>query len=476
MTSTEFSWDKSANNRAASHLEAQARVKLSDDVLISNIRWFIAFRWVLIGALIVFEILVLLSSSDTFVKLGVSDQHNWPVVVIGILIFANILYIIALDYLPPSRYNSPTINLWAQIIVDLVCLSVVVHYIGSTSTPVSFFYVLHIALACIFFSARESFYVTVLVCVMDTVVILIDNFLFAQAPLSSLINKHFSIESSPQDNALLWMIFLDVLFLVVWYVVSRLSLIVRTHEHHLADAYKQIKRAQVEKDQYALLITHQLKSPLDAIRSKINLIREGYLGETSTEVTHALEQMDIRAKNMSGLILELLRLERIKTSCHDTAQFQSTNIHAILKKCIDKLGPVVNSKEMKLNVSVNDFYYQCIPEQLEILFENIISNSITYSHHGTSIEIASHQIGIDQATVTVTDHGIGIESKDLPNIFNEYFYSPRAAMHNKSTSGIGLSIVKIAAENNKLKINVDSEPGVGTTFTVIFNNVTSSAA
>lgn len=48
-------------------------------------------------------------------------------------------------------------------------------------------------------------------------------------------------------------------------------------------------------------------------------------------------------------------------------------------------------------------------------------------------------------------------------------------MHNKSTSGIGLSIVKIAAENNKLKIKVDSEPGVGTTFTIIFNNVTSSA-
>jgi len=473
MAITEFFWNKSAKQSALLS-EAQDRVKLSDDVLVSNIRWFIAFRWFLIGALIVFEILVLLASSDTFIRFGVSEQHNWPVTIIGILILANIFYIIALDYAPPSRYNSPTINLWAQIIVDLICLSVVVHYIGSTSTPISFFYVLHIALACIFFSARESFYVTVLVCAMDTVVILIDNFIFAQVPLSTLINRHFSVENSPQDNALLWMTFLDVLFLVVWYVVSRLSLIVRTHEHHLADAYKQIKQAQVEKDQYALLITHQLKSPLDAIRSKINLIKEGYLGETSSEVTHALEQMDTRAKNMSGLILDLLRLERLKTSCHDTAQFQSINIHSILKKCIDKLGPVVNSKEMKLNVAVNDFYCQCIPEQLEILFENIISNSITYSHPGTSIEIASNLITPEQATVTVADHGIGIESKELPNIFNEYFYSPRAALHNKSTSGIGLSIVKIAAENNKLKINVDSEPGVGTTFTVIFNNVSAS--
>ena len=473
MAITEFSWDKSTNQTAL-RTEAQDRVKLSDDVLISNIRWFIAFRWVLIGALIIFAILVLLASSDTFVKLGISEQQNWPIAIIGILILANIFYIIALDYLPSSQYNSPTINLWIQIIVDLICLSIVVHYIGSTSTPISFFYVLHIALACIFFSARESLYVTILVCVMDTIVIIVDNFLFAQVSLSALINKHLSVENSSQANALLWMIFLDVLFLVVWYVVSRLSLIVRTHEYHLADAYKQIKRAQVEKDQYALLITHQLKSPLDAIRSKINLIKEGYLGDTSTEVTQALEQMDTRAKNMSGLILDLLRLERLKTNCCDTDQFQSINVNTIIKKCVDKLLPVINSKEITLNVAVSDFYYQCIPEQLEILFENIISNSIVYSHQGASIEVASH-IAFDHASITVTDHGIGIESKDLPNIFNEYFYSPRAAMHNKSTSGIGLSIVKIAAENNKLKIKVDSEPGVGTTFTIIFSNVTSSA-
>lgn len=138
MAITEFSWDK-PTNQTALRTEAQDRVKLSDDVLISNIRWFIAFRWVLIGALIIFEILVLLASSDTFVKLGISEQQNWPIAIIGILILANIFYIIALDYLPFSRYNSPTINLWIQIIVDLVCLSIVVHYIGSTSTPISFF-------------------------------------------------------------------------------------------------------------------------------------------------------------------------------------------------------------------------------------------------------------------------------------------------------------------------------------------------
>ncbi|WP_419866153.1 sensor histidine kinase [Nitrosomonas ureae] len=121
---------------------------------------------------------------------------------------------------------------------------------------------------------------------------------------------------------------------------------------------------------------------------------------------------------------------------------------------------------------MENFICKVIPDQLEILIENIITNAITYSHENTSVEISSR---VDRnnlhACITITDHGIGIEDKDLPNIFNEYFYSPRAALHNKATSGIGLSIVKIAAENNQLRIKVVSEPSAGTTFTVIFSTI-----
>jgi signal transduction histidine kinase len=470
MATTEFAWDKSNNQNILLEIRGD-RLKLSDDVLISNIRWFITFRWVLIAALILFEILML-SASDTLAQLGINEQQKWPIAIIVVLVFANIAYIYALNYCQPSKYNSPSINLWVQIIVDLISLSVVVHYIGSTSTPISFFYVLHIALACIFFSTRESLYVTILVCVMDTIVIAAENIVTTQISLSTLMNEHLSPENIRRDGAVLWMIFLDILFFVVWYVVSRLSLIVRAHERHLLDAYKQINQAQVEKDQYAVLMTHQLKSPLDAIRSKINLIKGGYCGDASSGVNEALDKIDSRAQSMSGLILDLLRLERLKDTCLNTAVFEPVIIQSALQKCIEKLTPVANAKRITLNVSIDNFICKVIPDQLEILLENIIANAITYSHDNASVEIISavNRFGRG-ASITITDHGIGIDNKDLPNIFNEYFYSPRAALHNKASSGIGLSIVKIAAENNKLKIKVASEPDVGTSFTVSFNHI-----
>lgn len=470
MAIAEFSWSESKDQAALPGINGIG-LKLNDEILIGNIRWFIAFRWVLIAALILFEVLVL-SASDTLAQFGISEQKDWPIAIIAVLSLANIAYIYALDHCQPCKYNSPSINLWVQIIVDLVCLSVVVHYIGSTSTPISFFYVLHIVLACIFFSTRESLYVTILVCTMDTVIILFENFLFTQIPISTLISNHLSAENIQRDGSILWMFFLDILFFVVWYVVSRLSLIVRAHEHRLLDAYKQINQAQTEKDQYAVLMTHQLKSPLDAIRSKINLIKGGYCGEASPGVTNALDKIDTRAQSMATLILDLLRLERLKDTCLNTAVLESVDIETTLHNCIEKLIPVANSKQVSIYVSIDNFVCKVIPDQLEILLENIITNAITYSHDNASIEITSEINKSNQsASIIVTDHGIGIENKDLPNIFNEYFYSPRASLHNKASSGIGLSIVRIAAENNKLQIKVVSEPGIGTSFTVIFNNI-----
>jgi len=349
---------------------------------------------------------------------------------------------------------------------------VVVHYVGSTATPASFFYVLHIALACIFFSTLESLIVMILVCAMYAIVLFLENTYFNPISLSIWLVPGHATDIQQRFDTLSWMIALDVLFVIVWYVVSRLSLVVRVHESYLIDAYQQINQAQAEKDQYAVLMTHQLKSPLDAIRSKINLINEGYCGESSDETKDALVRIDKRAKSMSGLILDLLRLQRLKETCLDCANLKPTDIRHTVQHCINKLIPVADAKRITLENSVDHFIYNGIPDQLEILIENIIANAITYSHDDSSVNICS-QIDFEQksACLTITDHGIGIESKDLPNIFNEYFYSPRAALHNKATSGIGLSIVKIAAENNRLKINVSSEPGEGTSFTIFFNDI-----
>lgn len=472
MADVEFSWEKPQNRFALPGTGVNSQ-KLSDEVLIGNARWFIVFRWAVIGALLLFQLLAIIFS-EILTQIGITQQQGWPIVVIIVLLIANGSYIYALDFRRTTKYNSPSINIWCQIIVDLLCLSIVVHYVGSTATPAPFFYVLHIALSCIFFSTRESLIVTLLVCTMYTFTLLIENSMFYQLFLSAPADPYTSVEIVHESRALLWMFTLDMLFIVIWYVVSRLTIVVRTHERDLVGAYERITLGQVEKDQYAVLMTHQLKAPLDAIRSKMNLIKGGYCGEVSPEIKDVLLKIDKRASGMASLIMDVLKLERLKAAARSTNTLEHVNIEAVINKCIDKLSTIAKSRQIKVEVSIQNFFADGILDQFEILFENIILNAITYSHDGASVEITSV---IDKqnssATVIVADHGIGIADKDLPHIFDEYFYTPMAVLHNRASSGIGLSIVKTVAENNKLHIKVSSQPNIGTTFSVVFQGVKS---
>lgn len=470
MATADFSWSTPTQQFTLKGGKESGQ-KLSDEILIDNIRWFIIFRWAVIGALILFQIVALIAS-DTLTQLGIREQQDWPLAITAVLSVANFAYIYALDFCQSSHYNSPSINIWVQIIVDLLCLSIVVHYVGSTATPAPFFYILHIALACIFFSALESLFVAIIVCAMYTIVLLVESGMFLQVSQSILIDPKFSSESLHKGHVLVWMIALDTLFLIVWYVVSRLTLVVRKHEQYLRDAYEQIHQAQIAKDQYAMLMTHQLKAPLDAIRSKINLIKGGYCGQVPAEIEEVLNRIDKRGHSMSHLILDVLRLERLKTAGKNTDAMEYVDISAMIDKCVDKLEPLAKARNIEIKLSVQNFLARGIPDQIEILLENIIANAITYSYDNTVVDIVSTlESPNNSAIVTITDHGIGIEAKDLPNIFDEYFYSPRAVLHNQSSSGIGLSLVKIAAGNNNLQLKVTSEPSMGTAFSVIFPNI-----
>lgn len=471
MTTANFSWNRSTQEITSTIEKKLAHQKLGDEILISNIRLFIIFRWAIILGLILFQVISIVAS-DTLTQLGIKDQEDWPLAVTVILTIANIAYAYALDYCQPSKYNTPSTNIWVQIIIDLLCLSVVVHFVGSTETPAPFFYILHIALACIFFSTLESLFVTAIVSAMYSILLIIESGMFFQVPQSMLIDAHYSGEKLHKGHILVWMAALNTLFLTVWYVVSRLAIILRQHEQHLREAYEQIHQAQIAKDQYAMLMTHQLKAPLDAIRSKINLINGGYCGPVPTEIADVLERIDKRGSSMAKLILDVLRLERLKTAGRNLEAIDYVSISSIIDKCVEKLTPVANARQIELKLSVEDFRAHGIADQIEILIENIVSNAISYSHVGKSVEISSIvNKNQNTAVVSITDHGIGIEEKDLPNIFNEYFYSPRAVLHNQSSSGIGLSLVKIAAANNNLQLKVISEPEVGTTFSITFTDI-----
>jgi signal transduction histidine kinase len=145
------------------------------------------------------------------------------------------------------------------------------------------------------------------------------------------------------------------------------------------------------------------------------------------------------------------------------------DVAAVLEHCIETLRPVAVSRQIMLKTALEHWNAEGIPDQIEMLLENIVSNAIVYSKNGETVTIASVVLPEkNELAVTITDKGIGIEAEYLPHIFDEYFRAPDAVRHNSASSGIGLAIVKAIAQSHRLSIRVESVHGAGTAFTVCF--------
>ncbi len=134
---------------------------LKSSSILNYARWFCYFRWLVIS------ILTALGIIGIFQTFGFRSQTGWAFGTAILLTMGNIVFLkhIRRIHLRES-INGIIVNLWAQISLDLIILTVVVHFIGSLETFIPFAYLFHIVLACIFFTGRESFGVTVAACIL----------------------------------------------------------------------------------------------------------------------------------------------------------------------------------------------------------------------------------------------------------------------------------------------------------------------
>jgi signal transduction histidine kinase len=458
MAVLEFSWEKSGL-RQVSAARRPAGIRLSDDVLLRNALWFVKLRWAVAVFLVCVQVTAALFGPG-LAHIGIALQGLWPIVIAAVLATANVWYILTIKK-SDGRGFSPAVNIWTQIVVDLICVTVVVHFLGSIVTPAPFLFMLHIVLAGVFLSTETSFVVLFIAWLFYGVCVALE--------YSGIVEPASVLVAISQTRVTLtgWTILfqeasVDLLFLLVWYMVAQLSTVIRIRENQLIEAEAQTRKAQSEKDRYAVQMTHQLKAPLDAIRSNIALLVKGYCGGISEEMSQMLQKIDFRTVGMSRLILDVLKLSRVN-SMEDAPTPSLVDLSTILKENIDELRPQAARRSITIETDLSTIECRCIVQQIQMLFDNIVANAISYSYDGGTVEIRCHS-----NDVVVSDNGIGIPEDKLPHIFDEYFRTKEASEFNRASSGIGLAIVKRVAQNHGLRLMVESEPKKGTTFTVHF--------
>jgi signal transduction histidine kinase len=226
---------------------------------------------------------------------------------------------------------------------------------------------------------------------------------------------------------------------------------------------------QAEYDRHTLRTTHQLKAPLDIISGNISLVLDGSLGELSEEIRTILTRTDDRAKRMSQMLLDMEHLTRLEGRAPDPKRFVMTEIEPMVRTCVEELRPSADRRGVGLRLTLVPLAFLCVPEQLHLLLKNLLSNAITYSHDHGEVQVSCGQERTtSQGMVAIADGGIGIPAEALPHLFDDHFRTKESIRHNHTATGLGLAIVKHVARNHALRLRVASEPGQGTTFTVLF--------
>lgn len=217
--------------------------------------------------------------------------------------------------------------------------------------------------------------------------------------------------------------------------------------------------------QFLQVLSHELKAPINAIEGYLNMIMAKQLGD-NIEGYHEITTRSIeRLKGMRSLIMDLLDLTRFETGKIPNTP-QQIDIKSLALSSIDLHKPYAIQKDVEIKLHIDcDFCLFGIPDELEIIFNNLISNAVKYNKPGGQVDIHI-QCDTQEITMVFEDTGIGIPEEEKKNLFKEFFRIKNEDTKGIQGSGLGLSIVKKIIDIYKGSIEVESKAGEGSVFTV----------
>jgi signal transduction histidine kinase len=228
---------------------------------------------------------------------------------------------------------------------------------------------------------------------------------------------------------------------------------------------QRIENALERERQFTSDASHELRTPLATLKGTLEVLirKPRERAEYEEKAKYSLTEID----RMTATIEQLLLLARLDTKSKtiDTSLIPLTTI---IDEILSRFKNQIADKKLSVDFK-NDIDNEALVPQYfsNLIFENIISNAIKYTKANTKIHISISQLE-SRIICKVKDEGIGINKLDLNSVFNNFFRSDALNHKNIPGNGLGLSIAKKAADAIYASVQVESELGIGTTFTVQF--------
>ncbi len=235
---------------------------------------------------------------------------------------------------------------------------------------------------------------------------------------------------------------------------------------------RQLLRSEADKSRYQEAIhfvAHEMRSPLTAIQGSSELMSRYNMGDDKRK--QMAEMINSESKRLARMIQTFLDVERLSEGEMDLKR-EPFEMGTLIRTCMERARPLAERKQILFHYEEPvDATLEGDRELMEYAFYNLLTNAVKYSPPETNVFIEGRLAGAE-LRLSVRDEGIGMDAKELRQIFTKFYRTKKAEASGEAGTGIGLSIVDQIVRNHGGKMDVESEPGVGSCFTMILTRRT----
>jgi two-component system phosphate regulon sensor histidine kinase PhoR len=226
------------------------------------------------------------------------------------------------------------------------------------------------------------------------------------------------------------------------------------------------KRLEEVRRDFVANLSHELRTPLTAIRGAVEALRGGGV-DAPQHAKRFLEIMERHVVRLQGLLDDLLNLARIE-SREAHPKREEIRGSQLAENVLASVAELASSRGIDLvsELPEQEITIRGDRQQLEQALVNLLDNAIKYTERGGTVTLRMDREG-EKVRVLVKDTGIGIAPDHLPRIFERFYRADKARSRELGGTGLGLSIVKHIVQSHGGRVEVESFPGMGSTFRII---------
>ena len=418
--------------------------------------WFIQMRYwafLMLTAILLFSYLVL--------KIEYSPvQLNAYFIISIAILFYNILLHKIRSYLKcePGKFNPLHFSL-IQMILDLIALLLLVYFTGGIESPLYMLFVFHMIIGSLILPGFAVYSMAFIIYILLCGMIMLEYFgLIPHHHLSGLLGIELS------ENlyfVVSYMLTFGFTILIIVYLANGIAKQLYKRERDLYDSLIKINAAEKEKQKYIMGVVHEIKTPLAAVSSYLDLVLQKFLGPIDEEVEEKIARAKFRSDEGIGMINDVLNVSKLKL--YDDFDEEDVNLAGLIASILRNRK--VTAEAQLISLTFNDERTKKDKIRgdkflLNLAISNLVGNSIKYGiDEGKVVLTLKNKNG--SQVLEICDDGIGIPKEDLSKIFNDFYRSSNAKKISTDGSGLGLSVVKQVIERHGGTIKVDSPSGIG---------------